>query len=37
MFQQIPLWLHVNAPQLPGYVNEPGASFGISFVRHHPI
>ena len=29
LFQQIPFWLHINKPQVPGFVNNSRAAFGI--------
>jgi adenylate cyclase, class 1 len=29
LFQQIPLWLHLNRPRTPGFVGDPRAPFGI--------
>ena len=29
LFQLIPFWLHVNAPNMPGYLNHSGLPFGI--------
>ena len=29
LFQQIPLWLHLNKPLIPGFVGDPRVPFGI--------
>lgn len=33
LFQQIPLWLHLNRPRTPGFVNDPRVPFGIYRLR----
>jgi adenylate cyclase, class 1 len=29
LFQSIPFWLHINAPNMPGYIDNPRMPFGI--------